>query len=46
MSLGFEKPMILINNQSPGPLIEANTGDILVITVNNLMGNWSTIIHW
>lgn len=24
---GFHKPMILINGQSPGPLIEANIGD-------------------
>jgi hypothetical protein len=24
---GFQKPMIVVNGQSPGPLIEANTGD-------------------
>jgi hypothetical protein len=24
---GFQKPMILVNGQSPGPLIEASTGD-------------------
>jgi hypothetical protein len=24
---GFQKPMILVNGQSPGPLIEANSGD-------------------
>jgi len=24
---GFQKPMILVNSQSPGPLIEANSGD-------------------
>ncbi|KAJ0267480.1 hypothetical protein COL940_014331 [Colletotrichum noveboracense] len=27
---GFEKSMILINGQSPGPLIEANTGDTII----------------
>ncbi|KAI0132167.1 Cupredoxin [Xylariales sp. AK1849] len=43
---GFQKPMILVNGQSPGPLIEANTGDTIRITVNNLMGNWSTTVHW
>lgn len=26
---GFYKPMILVNGQSPGPLIEANNGDII-----------------
>ncbi|VUC24721.1 unnamed protein product [Clonostachys rosea] len=43
---GFEKSMILINGQSPGPLIEANTGDVLRITVNNFMPDASTTVHW
>lgn len=43
---GVYKPMILANGQSPGPLIEANTGDILRIKVNNLMPNTTTSIHW
>ncbi|RYP25120.1 hypothetical protein DL765_000001 [Monosporascus sp. GIB2] len=43
---GLRKPMILVNNQSPGPLIEANTGDTVRVHVNNLMANWSTTIHW
>ncbi|KAF2434957.1 hypothetical protein EJ08DRAFT_581144 [Tothia fuscella] len=43
---GFQKPMILINNQSPGPLIEANSGDTIQVLVNNHMANWSTTIHW
>ncbi|KAI0406861.1 Cupredoxin [Xylaria palmicola] len=43
---GFQKPMILANGQSPGPLIEANTGDTIRVHVNNLMTNWSTTIHW
>ena len=43
---GFQKPMILMNGQFPGPLIEANSGDTLRIHVNNLMSNWSTSVHW
>ncbi|KAK6343679.1 hypothetical protein TWF730_011268 [Orbilia blumenaviensis] len=43
---GYQKPMILLNGQMPGPLIEANSGDILRIHVNNLMSNWSTSVHW
>ncbi|KAI1492621.1 hypothetical protein F5X96DRAFT_677585 [Biscogniauxia mediterranea] len=43
---GFQKPMILVNGQSPGPLIEANTGDTIRVHVNNMMANWSTTIHW
>ncbi|RYO91084.1 hypothetical protein DL766_003352 [Monosporascus sp. MC13-8B] len=42
---GPRKPMILVNGQSPGPLIEANTGDTVRVHVNNLMANWSTTIH-
>ncbi|KAI1739448.1 Cupredoxin [Xylaria scruposa] len=43
---GFQKPMILANGQSPGPLIEANTGDTIRVHVNNLMPDSSTTIHW
>ena len=38
--------MILINDQFPGPLLEANSGDITRVLVNNLMANWSTTMHW
>jgi FtsP/CotA-like multicopper oxidase with cupredoxin domain len=38
--------MILINNQFPGPLIEANSGDTIRVIVSNQMSNWSTTIHW
>lgn len=38
--------MILVNDQFPGPLIEANIGDTISVTVNNQMTNWSTSIHW
>ncbi|KAL0939159.1 diphenol oxidase [Colletotrichum truncatum] len=43
---GYEKSMILVNGQSPGPLIEANTGDTIRVTVNNQMLKESTTIHW
>ncbi|KAK9773595.1 putative Cupredoxin [Seiridium cardinale] len=43
---GFQKPMILVNGQAPGPLIEATTGDKVRVHVNNMMGNRSTTIHW
>jgi FtsP/CotA-like multicopper oxidase with cupredoxin domain len=47
---GFQKPMILVDGgngpQAPGPLIEANTGDIVRVTVHNMMQDASTSIHW
>lgn len=43
---GVWKPMILANGQSPGPLLEANVGDTIRVTVNNLMPNTSTSIHF
>ncbi|KAI4603326.1 hypothetical protein KJ359_006119 [Pestalotiopsis sp. 9143b] len=43
---GFQKPMILVNGQSPGPLIEANIGDTIRVEVNNMMPDRSTTIHW
>jgi len=36
----------LINGQYPGPLIRANWGDNLQITVNNNMQSNGTAIHW
>jgi FtsP/CotA-like multicopper oxidase with cupredoxin domain len=37
---GVEKQMLVYNNQFPGPLIEANWGDTLVVHVqNNLQDN-------
>ncbi|KEY73868.1 hypothetical protein S7711_06079 [Stachybotrys chartarum IBT 7711] len=43
---GFSKSMILVNGQSPGPLIEANTGDTIRVVVHNNMPEDSTSIHW
>ena len=39
------KPMILVNGLSPGPVLEANFGDRLIINVFNNMTN-ETTIHW
>jgi len=43
---GFAKSGIFVNGQSPGPLIEANTGDLIRIVVNNQLPEDSTSIHW
>jgi FtsP/CotA-like multicopper oxidase with cupredoxin domain len=54
---GYQKPMIVINGtlmvlksvdegQFPGPLIQANVGDTIVVNVINSMTNWSTAVHW
>ncbi|THU92259.1 hypothetical protein K435DRAFT_672475 [Dendrothele bispora CBS 962.96] len=44
---GYNRSYITINGQTPGPLIEANEGDTLVINVqNNLNDNQTSSIHW
>ncbi|KAI2632784.1 multicopper oxidase [Xylaria nigripes] len=45
---GFEKSVILVNGQFPGPLIEANWGDNIEVTVHNHIDNLpeGTAIHW
>ncbi|KAI1318994.1 hypothetical protein EDD11_005192 [Mortierella claussenii] len=42
---GLERPMLLVNGMFPGPLVEANTGDRIVVKVTNNMVN-GTAIHW
>jgi FtsP/CotA-like multicopper oxidase with cupredoxin domain len=42
---GVYRPMILINDQFPGPLVECNDGDTLTIHVDN-QGVNATSIHW
>ncbi|KAJ1034919.1 hypothetical protein NDA18_000526 [Ustilago nuda] len=42
---GFVKKRILINGQSPGPLIEASEGDTIVVKVKNRLDQ-GTSIHW
>jgi len=42
---GIYRPMILVNSQYPGPLIEVNEGDTIVVHVQNQATN-ATAIHW
>ncbi|KAK1751373.1 laccase-2 [Echria macrotheca] len=45
---GYQKSGILINGQFPGPLIEANWGDTIVVTVKNDIKKpeEGTALHW
>ncbi|PWY88379.1 extracellular dihydrogeodin oxidase/laccase-like protein [Aspergillus heteromorphus CBS 117.55] len=45
---GFNKSVILINDQFPGPLIEANWGDMIQVTVTNNIDSEDegTTLHW
>lgn len=42
---GVYRPMMLINNQFPGPLIECSEGDTIVVDVRNRASN-ATSIHF
>ena len=42
---GQPKKMLVVNQQFPGPLLEANTGDRLVISVRNGLDDF-TSLHW
>ncbi|KAI0490166.1 multicopper oxidase-domain-containing protein [Xylaria cf. heliscus] len=42
---GVHRPMMLINNQFPGPLIEINENDVLSVKVLNKASN-ATALHW
>lgn len=42
---GVYRPMMLVNNQYPDPLIEVNEGDTIVVHINNQATN-ATSIHW
>ncbi|KAJ9642140.1 hypothetical protein H2204_002509 [Knufia peltigerae] len=45
---GYEKEVILVNNQFPGPTIEAHWGDTIEVTVTNNITTdpEGTTIHW
>jgi FtsP/CotA-like multicopper oxidase with cupredoxin domain len=45
---GVLRDVILINGQFPGPIIEANWGDMIEVTVNNQIGHpfEGTALHW
>ena len=42
---GFSKPMLVVNGMYPGPTIEANQHDRIVVKVTNMLENRTTI-HW
>ena len=43
---GVQKPMVVVNGMSPGPTIEANLGDTILVNVKNDLGNVTTSVHW
>lgn len=45
---GYQKDVLLINDQFPGPIIEANWGDMVQVTVHNdIIGpEEGTALHW
>jgi FtsP/CotA-like multicopper oxidase with cupredoxin domain len=43
---GTSRPAFLINGGTPGPVIEANYGDWVEVTVTNLLTDNATTIHW
>jgi FtsP/CotA-like multicopper oxidase with cupredoxin domain len=38
--------MLMINGQFPGPLIEVNMGDTIVVNLTNALSKNSTTMHW
>ncbi|KAJ3573559.1 hypothetical protein NPX13_g4657 [Xylaria arbuscula] len=42
---GIHRPMMLINDQFPGPLIEINEGDVVIVKLLNKASN-ATALHW
>ncbi|KAI1821879.1 multicopper oxidase-domain-containing protein [Xylaria intraflava] len=42
---GIQRQMMLINDEFPGPLIEINEGDVLIVNVLNKASN-ATSLHW
>lgn len=43
---GIERDVLTVNGSVPGPTIEANWGDTVVIHVTNSLTNNGTGIHW
>lgn len=43
---GVQKAGVVVNGQFPGPLIEANWGDMIEVTVTNLLAEDGTSLHW
>lgn len=43
---GFERLVMAINGQYPGPTLEANWGDTMVVNVKNSLQHNGTSMHW
>lgn len=43
---GFSRQVLAVNGQFPGPVMEANWGDNVRVTIRNAMPNNGTSIHW
>jgi len=43
---GYSRHVLAVNGQYPGPVLEANWGDQISVTVTNNMPNNGTTIHW
>ncbi|QRW11634.1 Multicopper oxidase [Ceratobasidium sp. AG-Ba] len=43
---GFYRQMLVVNGQYPGPLIEANEGDTIIVHVTNKLPKVGTSLHW
>ncbi|KAG8702800.1 laccase, multicopper oxidase, benzenediol:oxygen oxidorectuctase [Ceratobasidium sp. 423] len=43
---GFYRQMLVVNGQYPGPVIEANEGDTIIVNVKNEIPHVGTSLHW
>lgn len=43
---GFQRPMLMVNGQYPGPEIRVNRGDWVRVNVTNRLETQSTVMHW
>ncbi|KDN46942.1 hypothetical protein RSAG8_04019, partial [Rhizoctonia solani AG-8 WAC10335] len=43
---GFYRQMLVVNGQYPGPTIEANEGDTIIVHVKNRIPRVGTSLHW
>ncbi|KAH7335816.1 multicopper oxidase-domain-containing protein [Rhizoctonia solani] len=43
---GYYRQMLVVNGQYPGPTIEANEGDTIIVNVKNKIPRVGTSVHW
>ena len=46
MHVGFYRSIPTVNGQVPGPSIEVDEGDVVVVHLQNKLENAATTIHW